>query len=96
MIHEEGELVEFGSHKKKKERVYTMEEKQDWYSGFLHIAQERGKSEGFAAHRYRDKFKVWPNQLTKEPKPPTFEVEQFDRHCRIAWAKSKKREQVSA
>ena len=95
VIHEEGELVEFGSHKKKKERVYTMEEKQDWYSGFLHIAQERGKSEGFAAHRYRDKFKVWPNQLKKEPKPPSFEVEQFDRHCRIAWAKSQKKKEAA-
>ena len=95
VIHEEGELVEFGSHKKKKERVYTMEEKQDWYSGLLYLCKERGKSENIASHRYRDKFKVWPNQLKKEPKPPSFEVEQFDRHCRIAWAKSQKKKEAA-
>jgi len=73
-------------------REYTMQEKQQWYSGFLWLCRERGKAEGAAAHRYREKFGVWPNQLRKEPSPPSWEVEQFDKHCRIKFAKAKEKE----
>ena len=96
--HVEGELVKVeGGKPKAAKREYTMAEKQEFYSGLLYIAQQRGKSEGMAAHRYRDKFGDWPNQLRKEPRPPSFEVEQYDRYCRIRFAKSQqKREGVPA
>ncbi|MDR5727525.1 MAG: DEAD/DEAH box helicase [Terriglobia bacterium] len=93
----DGELVEVKGGKapkksekapKKSERVYTMAEKQEFYSGLLYIAQQRGKAEGVAAHRYRDKFGAFPRGLQKVPSPPSFEVSQFDKHCRIKWAKS--------
>ena len=86
----DGELVEVkgGKAPKKSERVYTMAEKQEFYSGLLYIAQQRGKAEGVAAHRYRDKFGAFPRGLHKVPSPPSFEVSQFDKHCRIKWAKS--------
>ena len=89
--HEDGELVVYGTQPKPKktERKYSMQEKQDWYSGFLWLTREHGKNEGQAAHRYREKFGAWPNKLLKVPRPPSFEVEQFDRHCRIRYAKSK-------
>ena len=87
--HEDGELTLYGSHKKDKtERIYSMAEKQQWYSGFLWLCRERGKSEGMAAHRYREKFGVWPQGLRKTASEPSFEVQQFDKHRRIAWAKS--------
>lgn len=90
--HVEGELVEVkGGKAKAPKREYTMAEKQEFYSGLLYIAQQRGKAEGVAAHRYRDKFGVWPNQLRKEPRPPSFEVVQYDKYCRIRYAKSKQR-----
>lgn len=89
LVHEDGELALYGGTKKKvKERQYTMEERQSWYSGFLWICQERGKAEGAAAHRYREKFGVFPRGLNKSPSPPSFEVEQFDKHCRIKYVKS--------
>jgi len=98
--HENGELVVYGTQPKAKktERAYTMQEKQDFYSGLIWLSKERGKknAEGIAAHRYREKFSVWPNQLLKVARPPSFEVEQFDRHCRIRWAKSKAKENASA
>jgi DNA repair protein RadD len=89
LVHLDGELALYGVKKKVKTRQYTMEEKQAWYSGFLWMCRERGKSEGAAAHRYKEKFGVWPNQLRKEPRPPSFEVEQFDKHCRIRYAKGR-------
>jgi len=92
--HEDGELAVYGTQPKEKatKREYTMQEKQDWYSGFLWIARERGRNEGQAAHRYREKFGVWPNKLLKVPRPPSFEVLQYDKHSRIRWAKSKAKE----
>lgn len=94
VAHEEGELVLYGTQPKPKatKREYTVAEKQEWYSGFLWLARERGRSEGWAAHRYKEKFSVWPNQLRKTAAPPSLEVEQYDRHCRIRYAKSKARE----
>ena len=90
----DGELDLFGENtpapkKSSKQRQYSMAEKQEWFSGFLGIAKERGHSEGWAAHRYKEKFSVWPNQLKKNPAPPSFEVQQFDKHCRIKYAKAK-------
>jgi DNA repair protein RadD len=90
LVHEDGELALYGPHKRVKQREYTMAEKQQWYGGFLWLCRERGKSDGAAAHRYREKFGVWPNRLKKEPHPPSFEVQQYDKHCRIKYAKSHK------
>jgi superfamily II DNA or RNA helicase len=96
--HEEGELVVYGTQPKAKktEREYSMQEKQDWLSGLLWIARERGKSDGLASHAYRDKFGVWPNKLLKVARPPSLEVEAWDKHRRIAYAKSKAKETASA
>ena len=92
--HDDGELVVYGTQPKDKatKRQYTLHEKQEFYSGLLWIVRERGSSEGAAAHRYRERFGVWPTKLLKVPRPPSFEVEQFDRHCRIRFAKSRAKE----
>jgi superfamily II DNA or RNA helicase len=98
--HEDGELVVYGTPPKEKatKREFTMQEKQDFFSGLIWLYKERGKGkpEAIAAHRYREKFGVWPNSLLKVARPPSFEVEQFDRHCRIRWAKSKAKESAVA
>lgn len=90
----DAEFHEFNGQKtnKPKKPVATMREKQVFYSGLLTLADHRGKQEGWAAHRYKEKFTVWPNQLKKERGPVSHEVEMFDRHARIKWAKSKSKE----
>jgi|SRR5580658_2595236 DNA repair protein RadD len=96
--HVNAEFHEFNGQKTKKSkkasREYTMEQKQVFYSGFLQLAKERSRSEGWAAHRYREKFTVWPNQLQKVPGVVVKEVLDFDRHARIKFAKSKAKEAV--
>ena len=96
--HEDGELVVYGTQPKEKkaERQYTMQEKQDWLSGLLWIARQRGKSDGLASHAYREKFGVWPNKLIKVARPPSLEVEAWDKHRRIKYAKAKAQESASA
>lgn len=79
--YEEGQLVEIKP-KAPKEKGLTMEQKQRWYSSLIAIARKRGWSDGWAAHAYRDKTGVWPNQLAKRPAPvPSAEV--------VSWVKSR-------
>lgn len=86
----EGELVEMGSAAQRKAAKQTsMFDKQEFYSGFLTLATQRGKKEGWAAYRYKERFGVWPNQLKKECGPVSLEVESFDKHCRIKFVKGK-------
>ncbi len=93
----DGELVLFESgtarKPKGKKQEATNDQKQEFYSGFLQIASERGHSEGWAAHAYREKFGVWPRGLSRDRIEPTFEVRQYDRHRRIKWAKSQAKDQ---
>lgn len=94
--HQEGELIEFSLESespKRKEPKATIVDKQAWYSGFLYLANERGRQEGWAAHRYKEKFGVWPRGLDKILVHPSREVMSFDKHCRIKFAKSKAKEQ---
>ena len=87
----DGELIEFGSGAKPKKIVATMAEKQQWYSGMLALVREQGKNEGMAAHRYREKFGVWPNQLQKVPGAISLEVRNFDKHMKIRYIKGKQK-----
>jgi superfamily II DNA or RNA helicase len=90
IVHEDGELVEFGSGKKAKKIEYSHEEKQRWYSGFLSIAAEHGNNHVLAAHRYQDKFGVWPRGLDAVPASPSVEMRSYDKYCRIRYIKGKK------
>lgn len=77
---EDGELVEV---KPKADRG----EKQAFYSQLLAIARDRGRSPGWVAHAFRDRFKVWPRGLSDAPIPPAPEVLSWVRAKDIRWAK---------
>ena len=68
----------------------TMAEKQAFYSGMLWIGKEGRNSEGMAAHRFREKFGTWPRGLRRVASPPSFECQQFDKHCRLKWSNGMK------
>jgi superfamily II DNA or RNA helicase len=86
----DGELVEYtGGKMKLKKRVFTMDEKQSWYSGLLHIEKEKGYKNGWAAQNYKQKFQVWPNQLQKVAHYPSPEVSNYVQSRMLAYAKSK-------
>lgn len=96
--HEEGELVVYGTPKKAKstEREYTAEEKRQWYGGMLWMAREGGKKDGLAWHAFFEKFGHYPAGYAKTAMEPTWEMEQWDRHRRIKWAKRRDKEAKSA
>lgn len=82
----DGTLVALTPRKKK---VFTKEEKQMWWSGLLHIAANRGRARGWAAHTYRDKIGVWPRGLDDIPAVPGPEVFNYVKAKDIRYAKRK-------
>jgi superfamily II DNA or RNA helicase len=87
VVHD-GQLEELDRNGNSKPQIYTPAERREFYAGLLHICLERGHNLGSAAHRYREKFGSWPPRPNPEPSPPTPEVQAWDRHCRIQYAKS--------
>ena len=66
-----------------------MASKQEFYGQLLSMAQERGYSDGWVAHKYREKFNVWPRGLERAPIPVSLEVARWVKSRQIAWAKSR-------
>lgn len=58
------------------------------YAQLLHEADERGRSQGWAAHTYKDLFDVWPKGLSKHhAEEPTPLLRSWLKSRAIAWAK---------
>lgn len=73
-----------------KVRTYSMAEKSEWYSSLLRYARVKGYSDGFAAHKYKEKFGVWPRSLNVNPNRPMLpEVEKWLVHKQIKWTKGR-------
>jgi hypothetical protein len=60
------------------------------YGQLLGFAYERGRSDGWAAHAYREVFGTWPNRLSKLDRfEPTPLMRSWLRSRDIAFAKSR-------
>jgi hypothetical protein len=49
----------------------------------MQIAKEKGYQEGWASHKYKEKFGVWPKGVDRTPRPVTEEVRGFITHMNI-------------
>ncbi len=78
-----GDLEEVNAKKVKA----SIEDKQEFFSALLMIARERNYSTGWAAHKYREKFGVWPNTLAKVPGYVPQSVRGWVKSRQIAYAK---------
>lgn len=84
----EAELEELG----KKEK-YNMGDKRNWYGMFKWYCREKGYSDGWIAHKYKEKFKVWPKNMDQVASvPPSEEFRNWIKYQNIKWAKSKRNE----
>jgi superfamily II DNA or RNA helicase len=75
-------------------KVYDPVESTYWHAMLIYIARERGyeRAQGWAAHKYKDKFGEFPKWGEAPPPiPPTPEVRSYVRSRDIAYAKSKRR-----
>jgi DNA repair protein RadD len=83
----EGELVEVTRQQKT-----SKDDKAAFYAQLKAYAQARGYASGWAKHKFREKFDVWPNGLEHVPAmEPTPKVMSWIKSRQIAWAKSKSR-----
>lgn len=79
----EAELEEVENKKKA-----TMAEKRHWYAMFKYQCEGKAYKNGWIAHKYREKFNVWPKGMDwVEPLPPTQEFANWIRHLNIKYAK---------
>lgn len=88
--HHEAELVEASRDGKKANRKDTWEQKRTFYAQVKGYVQSMGKKPGYAAHLYRRRYTVWPNdQRVKsvQPMPCGTEVSRWITHTQIRYAK---------
>lgn len=68
----------------------SMEVKQTTYAQLRHIAKDRGYKEGWAAHKFKERFGVWPRGLEDIELPPTQTLMNWVRSRQIAYAKARR------
>lgn len=87
------EVVDADLNEVGKQQRRTMDEKVDFYAQLLWLSRAKGYADGWAAHKYREKFGVWPQGLKATiPKTPGAEVTAWVRHRQIAWRKAREKE----
>jgi DNA repair protein RadD len=79
---EEGELT----------KILKTEDKRDLFAQIKHVQQARGKSDGWAAWKFKNMTGVWPNHYRDvAPKPPEQWVTNKIKSLDIAFAKKTQR-----
>lgn len=81
-----GELQELATGQNVKDHAT----KQSFYSQLLTLASDRGYSDGWVAHKYKEKFTAWPRGLDRVAEPVSVEVARWVKSRQIAWAKARK------
>jgi superfamily II DNA or RNA helicase len=90
IIAKDGQLIEFKG-KNKYASAPNYDITQEWFSGLLYVAAEKGYKEGWAAHQFKNKFGYWPDKLSRKISIPSQEVRSYIRSRQIAYAKVKER-----
>jgi superfamily II DNA or RNA helicase len=84
-----GELGELSRDGTVRPRAASLaDNKLSFYRQLLWIARERGYKPGWAAHKYREKFDVWPRRQVAEPEPPAPEVLSWVHSRQVAYARA--------
>jgi hypothetical protein len=63
------------------------ENKQQFYSELIYIADQKRYARGWASHKYKEKFGVWPRGLNETPSVPSVTTTNWVKHKQIAWSK---------
>jgi hypothetical protein len=84
----EADLEEIKRAKKKQNKNHTPDQKAAFWGGLQYYALERGFRMGWASHKYREKYGVWPNAYRDvPPTPPTPDLINWIKSRNIAWSK---------
>lgn len=64
------------------------DDRQGFYSELIYFASQRGYNPHWAAHKYREKFGMWPRGLSEVPRPTSLATQNWIKSRNIAWAKT--------
>jgi superfamily II DNA or RNA helicase len=81
-----GELLELAQTNKK-----LMIDNKQFYAELLYYSKQKGYKEGWASHKYKEKFGVFPRSIPKEIAPPSTQTMKWIQSRRIAYVKGKER-----
>lgn len=82
------------SSRKAVEKVFTDQEKLNWYGMFIQYGRERGYKNGWSAHAFNKKFGHFPTQDIHDRAfavPPSDECKAYIKHLSIRYAKGSSR-----
>ncbi len=83
----EAELEEINAKEKDK---FSNADKRRWYGMFKMQCKTKGYAPGWIAHKYKEKFKVWPkNMKDVTPIEPDITFKNWMKYQNIKWVKSK-------
>jgi DNA repair protein RadD len=87
--HRDGELIELGSRPTKRSAAQTIFEQEDFYGELRWIASVRGYAPGWAGHKFKERFGIWPNDWQVRlaaPREPGLKTKNWLRSRQIAFA----------
>lgn len=95
-----GDLMEVRWEKRRtaKKKVFSATEKEEWFNMFIQYGRDKGYSnpEGWAAHKYKGKFKEWPDRdFSRDGEEPSAVVLAYIRSRNIAYAKAREKEEAA-
>lgn len=82
-----GELLELGLPDPRNKGINN----KDFYAELRYYAMSRGYKDGWAAHKYKEKFGVFPNNLPKNVKPISPQTMSWIKSRNIAYSKSRQK-----
>ena len=90
--HRDGELIELGTRQTKRNATHIFAEQEDFYGELRWIASARGYAPGWASHKFKERFRIWPNDWQvrlAQPREPSLKTKNWLRSRQIAYAKAR-------
>jgi DNA repair protein RadD len=96
IVFREGELSRVNSQTRTVASGCDPNERMRWHGMLTHIASARGYKSGWIAHKFKEKFGMWPPVRGVTPIEPSTEVTSWVRSRDIAYAKARQKERGAA
>jgi DNA repair protein RadD len=91
IVFDDGDLQLYDPNSRTAKPAVDPNERARWHAMLVHIAQQRCYKPGWAAHKFKEKFGVWPARGYPAPQEPSPEVLSWIRSRDIAYAKARQK-----
>lgn len=92
----DGELGHYEQTQRRQADAFTELERERFHAQLLWIAREKEYASGWAAHKYKEKFKEWPSRSLPTPIAPDESVRAWVKSRQIAYAKAMEKKRAAA